>query len=85
MDSDSEYRRLCWHSRRGMLELDLVLEPFVKEKYLELPKEDQLRYQRLLECEDQDLFSWFMRRSRPQDEELLSIVETILEYKTAPH
>ncbi len=85
MDSDSEYRRLCWHSRRGMLELDLVLEPFVKEKYLELPKDDQLRYQRLLECEDQDLFSWFMGRSRPQDEELLSIVETILEYKTASH
>jgi antitoxin CptB len=85
MDSDSEYRRLCWHSRRGMLELDLVLEPFVKGKYLKLPKEDQLRYQRLLECEDQDLFSWFMGRSRPQDEELVSIVETILEYKAASH
>lgn len=85
MDSDAEYKRLCWHSRRGMLELDLVLEPFVKGKYLELSKENQLRYQRLLECEDQDLFAWFMGRSRPQDEELFSIVETILEYKAASH
>ena len=85
MDSDSDYRRLCWHSRRGMLELDLVLEPFVKEEYLNLTEQDQVCYQRLLECEDQDLFAWFMGRSRPQDEGFLSIVETILEYKAASH
>lgn len=85
MNSDSEYKRLCWHSRRGMLELDLVLEPFVKEKYLHLPVADQRRYQRLLECEDQDLFAWFLGRKGPQDEELASIVKTVLEYKTASH
>ena len=85
MDSDADYKRLCWHSRRGMLELDLVLEPFVKEKYLHLPVEDQRRYERLLECEDQDLFSWFLGRKQPQDEELASIVKTVLEYKTASY
>lgn len=81
MDTDAEYNRLCWQSRRGMLELDLVLEPFVKHRYLELDARDQGRYKRLLESEDQDLFSWFMGRIRPQDEELADIVEQIIEFK----
>ncbi len=80
MDDEADYNRLCWHSRRGMLELDLVLEPFVKQRYPELPVADQARYQRLLECEDQDLFSWFLGRVKPQDEELANIVEQILEF-----
>ena len=28
-----DHNRAIWHSRRGMLELDLVLEPFVKLRY----------------------------------------------------
>ena len=80
MERDADYNRLCWHSRRGMLELDLVLGPFVKERYLRLAAEDQRRYRRLLECEDQDLFSWFLGRVKPQDEELEKIVEQILAF-----
>ena len=30
MFDDVEYQRIYWHSRRGMLELDLVLMPFVE-------------------------------------------------------
>ena len=78
LNSDAEYNRLCWHSRRGMLELDLVLGPFVSEHYPQLPAADQERYRRLLECEDQDLFAWFMGREQPQDEELIDIVKKIL-------
>jgi antitoxin CptB len=80
MDEDADYNRLCWHSRRGMLELDLVLEPFVKQAYPELSQDDQDRYRRLLECEDQDLFSWFLGRVKPQDEEIGKIVDRILEF-----
>ena len=82
MVSDADFNRLCWHSRRGMLELDLVLEPFVKQQFRQLSELNQQRYEQLLECEDQDLFSWFLGRMRPQDEEIASIVDTILEYKT---
>ena len=80
LESDADYNRLCWHSRRGMLELDLMLGPFVRDCYPGLDAEDQLRYRRLLECEDQDLYSWFLRRCQPQDEELQKIVERILAY-----
>ena len=80
MDERADFNRLCWHSRRGMLELDLILEPFVKQCFRELSPADQQRYRNLLESEDQDLFSWFMGRVKPQDEELAIIVERILEY-----
>lgn len=78
LNSDAEYNRLCWHSRRGMLELDLVLGPFVREHYPQLSVADQARYRRLLECEDQDMFAWFLGREQPQDEELVEIVNKIL-------
>lgn len=69
--------RLFWGSRRGMLELDLVLMPFVENIYDTLAQEDKERYWKLLECEDQDMFGWFLRREDPQDAELKRIVEIV--------
>ncbi|WP_298449919.1 succinate dehydrogenase assembly factor 2 [uncultured Marinobacter sp.] len=77
--SDSpEFKRLWWHSRRGMLELDVLLLPFLEEAYLGLDEEDQKRYEKLLTCEDTDMFEWFMQRSRPDDADLQRIVDIIL-------
>ncbi len=80
MPDSIEYNRVCWASRRGMLELDLVLEPFVKECYPGLGEADQQRYRNLLECEDTELFKWFLGRVRPEDNELAQIVDTILAF-----
>ncbi|WOX06065.1 FAD assembly factor SdhE [Microbulbifer pacificus] len=69
--------RLFWASRRGMLELDLVLLPFLDNVYETLSEEDKQRYIRLLDEQDQDLFAWFLRREDPEDPELLKIVQII--------
>jgi antitoxin CptB len=62
------YNRLRWGSRRGMLELDLILMPFVERIYPTLNPDDQALYARLLECEDQDLFAWLLHRQpAPED------------------
>jgi len=79
MENDIEYKRLIWHSCRGMLELDILMLPFVREVYPSLPEEDQVRYRQLIECEDNDLFAWFMQRSRPEDPELARIIDLILQ------
>lgn len=71
--------RLLWASRRGMLELDLILQPFVEKIYPSLSAEEQQLYQQLLECEDQDLFVWFLRRQEPEDPDLRRIVSIIRE------
>jgi len=72
-----EINRLAWGCRRGMLELDLVLEPFLANVYPGLPQADKELFWALLECEDQDLFGWFMNHRDPEDEETLKIVQII--------
>ena len=79
MADDIELKRLFWHSRRGMLELDVLLVPFVQEVYPTLDPENQARYRKLLECEDQDMFGWFMQRGVPEDADVRHIVNMILD------
>ncbi|MBB5209981.1 succinate dehydrogenase assembly factor 2 [Microbulbifer hydrolyticus] len=69
--------RLFWASRRGMLELDLVLLPFLENVYETLSEDDKQRYITLLDEQDQDLFAWFLRREDPEDPELKKIVQII--------
>lgn len=52
--------KLFWHSRRGMLELDLLLLPFLEKCFDDLSVEEQVSYEQLLAGEDQDLFAWLM-------------------------
>ena len=77
-DIATEKKRLWWHSRRGMLELDVLLLPFLEEVYSDLSEEDQAKYRKLLDCEDPDLFKWFMQNGRSQDEDLAYMVDMIL-------
>ena len=79
MVEDVELNRLYWHSRRGMLELDVLLVPFVKEVYATLNDVDRECYRKLLECEDQDMFGWFMQREEPEDPDLKRMVKMILD------
>ena len=44
-----------------------------------LDAEDQARYRKLLECEDQDMFGWFMQRGEPEDADLRRMVRMILD------
>lgn len=78
MISDSDYKRIYWHSRRGMLELDLILVPFVENHLRQLPDQDQQRFIALLEEEDTDMFRWFLRAEIPEDTDTANIVSQIL-------
>lgn len=80
MFSDSEYKRICWASRRGMLELDLILVPFVENCFRNLSEGDQKRFVTMLEGEDTDMFSWFLGQKKPSDPDMKIIVERILTY-----
>lgn len=72
-----ETNRLFWGSRRGMLELDLILLPFLENVYPSLGQADKESYWRLLESEDQDMYAWFVNRDNPQDSALQRIVEIV--------
>ena len=79
MLDEDQIRCLKWRSRRGMLELDVLLEPFTSEALPGLSEADQQAYIKLLECEDPELFSWFMSDKRPEDQELSQMVDKVLE------
>lgn len=70
--------RLRWACRRGMLELDVLFLPFVNEAYDELSTENKAIFERLLECQDPELFAWFMGHEKCEDTELNSMVQLIL-------
>lgn len=71
-------QKIFWHSRRGMLELDLLLVPFATEVFATLPTEEQVLYKELLANEDQDLFSWLLERVEPPDPRFQPLISKIL-------
>ncbi|MGB2740629.1 MAG: succinate dehydrogenase assembly factor 2 [Cognaticolwellia sp.] len=71
--------RLRWACRRGMLELDVLFMPFVEEAYDDLSIENKAIFERLLVCQDPELFAWFMGHEICEDKELNSMVQFILQ------
>lgn len=78
LSEEEKLNRLRWRSRRGMLELDLMLLPFFDEEYRGLPPDQQLTFQRLLEQDDPDLWLWFSQKAEPEDPELCALVKLML-------
>ena len=75
-----ERARLSWHCRRGMLELDLILQRFL-EKGLDKLSDDELKaFDSLLNCTDPELFAWFMGHEEPEEKEFKIIVDIIRNY-----
>ncbi|QIZ77506.1 succinate dehydrogenase assembly factor 2 [Ferrimonas lipolytica] len=74
-----DIRRLKWACRRGMLELDVLLEPFVDREYAGLSRGEQQQFERLLTSDDPELFAWFMGHEQCPDPQLASIVKLVLE------
>ena len=64
--------RLKWQCRRGLLELDLVLERFLQER--ELRGDEAEKLGRLLELPDNDLLDIAMGRSERFDPNLKHVV-----------
>ena len=71
--------RLRWACRRGMLELDVLLGPFVEQGYDALTLEQKHIFERLLASDDPDLFAWFMGHAKSKDAELQAKVQLILD------
>lgn len=78
MFSAKRLARLKWACRRGMLELDVLLLPFVEEAFDKLAFEEQETFERLLTCDDPDLYAWLMGHQACNDEKLAQMVKKII-------
>lgn len=70
--------RLRWHCRRGMLELDILLGNFLENQFSQLSEVEQKNFERLLDCQDQELFNWLIHREQPDDPDFAVLIERIL-------
>ncbi|REH37868.1 antitoxin CptB [Paraperlucidibaca baekdonensis] len=71
-------RKLRWQCRRGLKELDVILEPYMEDHYRDAPEAEQIIFQRLLAEEDVDLLAWFMQYTQPDDSDYRALIGTIL-------
>lgn len=62
---DAEQRRLTWRCRRGMLELDIVLQRFVSEQFGSLTLAEMERLDALLELPDNVFWDLIQGVKRP--------------------
>jgi antitoxin CptB len=70
--------KLRWACRRGMLELDILLAPFVEDGYDALSLEQKQVFEQLLACDDPDLFAWFMGHGKAANPAIQQMVDTIV-------
>lgn len=70
-------KRLRWRCRRGVKELDLILQRFLDEGYGALTADQRSAFDRLLDSQDDQLLDWFTGREEPTDGAIQALVEKI--------
>ncbi|MCU7841989.1 MAG: succinate dehydrogenase assembly factor 2 [Candidatus Thiodiazotropha sp. (ex Troendleina suluensis)] len=77
-DSDlADIDRLRWQCRRGMLELDVLLEAFLEQHYEALSPRLKRHFIQFLEFPDPVIHAWCIRGESPDDDEFAELVSSI--------
>jgi len=79
VNHDPELRRLRWRCRRGMRELDQLFERWLDREWPAASESERGVFLRLLDCEDDKLWHWFMGHEAASDAELDALVRRIRE------
>lgn len=74
---EAELRRLRWRCRRGMRELDQLMERWLDRGWPASSERERAVFLRLLECEDDRLWRWFSGHETAPDAELQTLVQRI--------
>mgnify|MGYP001326548064 FL=1 len=72
-----EKSRILWRCRRGIKEMDIVLQDFIKDSYDELNNENKSAFSKLLEEQDLDILNWVLGKDKPEDAALIEIIKKI--------
>ena len=76
---EAQRSRLLWQCRRGMLELDAMLQAFMDKAYDDLSDEQKKSFEILLQTPDQLLLEYLMGRTIPIDKDVEYVARRIRE------
>ena len=75
-----EERKVVYRARRGLKEIDVYFDPYVKQYYLLADDAEKALFTELVDQEDPDLLDWFMEVSEPSRPELRALINKLKHY-----
>ena len=77
MDEDVLLKKLRWRCRRGMRELDQLLEHWLDRAWRQSTTQERDVFLALLDSEDDRLWRWFIGHEVPDNADVAALVERI--------
>lgn len=75
--------RLKWLCRRGMKELDLLMESYLQQDYPQASKARQAAFEKLLSYQDPLILDLLFGRERDADAEVQTLIDILRDYQVA--
>ena len=73
--------RVAWQCRRGMRELDELLQRYYEQRYPRASGEEQRAFERLLGVQDTELQAYLLNHAEPDDPQLRGVVRALREHR----
>ncbi|NVJ65481.1 MAG: succinate dehydrogenase assembly factor 2 [Gammaproteobacteria bacterium] len=67
-ENQAELKALLWATRRGMLELDVILTPYLQQEFAQMTASEIEHFKAFLGQDDPDLYAWLMGFEAPKPE-----------------
>ena len=86
-DNEVSLAQLKWRCRRGMLELDTLLQRFLKAGYAELDARQRKVFFELLDYPDQELLELLLGQIhalKPEHDEVAERIRVVASFKAEP-
>lgn len=74
---DPQLAKLRWRCRRGMRELDVLLERYLEERYPSAAVAEQQAFEALLELPDPQLFAYLMKKETPANPDWVDVIDKL--------
>jgi len=74
MPSTRNLPKLRWQCRRGMLELDVMLNRCLESIFPDLTEAQQRQFEKMLTADDPTLYAWLIGAELPAEKEMREIV-----------
>jgi len=74
---EESLRRVRWRCRRGMRELDQLFGRYLDREWAQASEAQRGVFLRLVDCEDDKLWRWFMGYEQCPDEQIAALIQRI--------